>query len=58
MFGRDGFQPVREAMASHLETKQGPAVVLVVPVSDFSVPDSRVDGYIRAVDQLLEVAGA
>lgn len=53
----DGFRPVREAIAHRVATKHGSAVVLVVPVSDFSDPTSRVDAYLAAVDQLLEAAG-
>lgn len=54
----DGVRPVREAIAYPVETRSGPGVVLVVPVSDFSDAESRVDGYVGAVNQLLEAAGA
>ena len=54
----DGFRPVRESSASHVETSHGPGVVLVVPASHFSDPESRVDGYLSAVNQLLAAAGA
>ena len=52
----DGYRPVLEAAVHHVETHDGPGVVLIVPVSDFSDPESRVDGYVRAVHQLLVAA--
>lgn len=52
----DGFRPVLEAVAHHVESHDGPGVVLIVPVSDFSDRESRVDNYVRAVHQLLAAA--
>ena len=54
----DGFRPVRGAIASQVETSEGPGVVLVVPVSDFSDPAHACRAISSAVDQLLTAAGA
>lgn len=52
----DGYRAVREAVVDHVETVDGPGVLLVVPVSDFPADGSRVDAYVAAVHRLLEAA--
>lgn len=43
-------------VARRVTTSDGPGLVLVVPVSHFTDPRSRVDGYVTAVHQLLDAA--
>lgn len=54
----DGYRSVREARAHRVDTMEGPAVVLVVPVSDVLDGASRVEGYVRAAHRLLDAAEA